>query len=731
MPEASPIQPLPPGSGTHAWRDAALLALLWIAGTLLLVCLRPGYGFPPFELLDSWFYTSYQWDLRNQLADFGPTYYESRLSWILPGALLHHLLPPLAAGLAYKLVISAIFTFACGTIVYRAAGMPAAVLAVTLSLFAPQFVVALHADYIDTPVIVYAALALAGITRARDSRHWYAWVFMAGCALAGMLISNLSSVGAPGMGLAIFHLIWLRWGFRRQLACLGLYLLAMVLVTTGIGFIHMRLGGAFYFLKPQVAMMLYFHGVKTNPWSASNWLWIYGANWLVLPAAVLLWGLHRSIASLGRTCDHTRLVQALTGGLLVSLSWAFYVETKGVGVLLYYYYATYHLCLALPLLAALCWPAPGPRRNWSLPMVLAGVLAAYCFTGNPPALWSALAPLHRLLPTPEAMPWVVAASLLLAGLIGHTLHRPAWLRALFRPEVLVIGLYACSMSMGFRGYEISDRLRERYMLIYRTYWQLAREFPRGSYLFWVHPKERNGVSLASTKLWGYRLITDKGFPELGSTYYTDKTVIIPCPVGEADATFATAVSLFSNWSISLIKHRVITVRGKAGLGYDLLCFSMEKLPLDPDRLPPGTKPPTLLMAFLADGPHAFAKSLTTTLSNPDPRYGFTQQDGVPRFNRASPDDHVATPFHACPPDPAGQERVLSVVTQMPAEGACVCLIQDEGGRTIGRFELHRAGRDVHRVILPPETRQLRVVFESREQSCTPLPTHVLVYALQP
>lgn len=712
-----------------AWRDNALLAAVWLVGTAVLVVWRPGYGFPPFELLDSWFYTSYQWDLRNQIQDFGATYYESRLSWILPGALLHQLFAPQTALLTFKLIVSALFGLASGAIVRRAAGLPAAMLAVALSLFAPQIVAALHADYIDTPVIVYAAMATACITVARDSARWWVWIFLGGCALAGMLIANLSSVGAPGLGLAVFHLLWLRWTVRRHLLSLGIYLLAIAVVIVAVGLIHVQLGGAFYFLKPQVAMMLYFHDQKTNPWSAANWLWIYRANWLVLPAAVLLWGLRQSLRPAENSEARLRLLRALTGALFVSLAWAFYVESKGVGVLLYYYYASYHLCFALPLLAALCWPATDGVKERVRALVLVVVLAIFCFVGNPPALWQSLVPLHRLLPTPEAAPWLVAAALLLVGLIGSFVRGPRFLTLLVRPEVLVLGLFACSMSMGFRGYEISDRLRERYMLVYRTYWQIAREFPRGSYLFWVHPKERNGVSLASTKLWGYRMITDKGFPELGETYYTDKTLIIPCPTGEANATFATAQALFDGWSISLVNRRIIPVRGDAGVGYDLLCFSMEKRPLDPDRLPPGAKPPTLLLAFVAGAGSPYPSQLGVALQNPGPGKGLSQRDGLTRFTPSAPQDHVATHYQICPP--ADRERVLSIVTEMPAAADCVCVVQDEDYHEIARFVLRAPGRLVHRAVLPANARQLRVIFECPDQPSTPLPSHVLFYALPP
>lgn len=94
------------------------LTLIWGMGSLLLLLFRSGYPFPLFDVLDSWIYTAYQWDLKNQIAEFGPTYYGARLSWILPGAGLHSLLPPAVANIVLKLIFSALLSISCASIVY-------------------------------------------------------------------------------------------------------------------------------------------------------------------------------------------------------------------------------------------------------------------------------------------------------------------------------------------------------------------------------------------------------------------------------------------------------------------------------------------------------------------------------------------------------------------------------------------------------------------------------------
>jgi hypothetical protein len=270
-------------------RQLAVLAITWAACTLLLFCFRPGYGFPPFDVLDSWVYTGYQWNLRGHIAEFGAVYYGSRLTLILPGALLHSLLPPLAANICYKLVESALLAAACAAIAYRARGLPTALLAVVLSVFCPQVIYALQTDYMDMAVILYGTVTLACITVAQNSRHWPGWIFLAGCAFACMGITNLSSIAMPGLGLAAYHLLFLPWGIRRQFASLALYVLAAVLVIAAGGLINAGLGGQFQFLKPQLGMITYFQNSPQNPWSKANWDWLKDATWLVVPAGALLW----------------------------------------------------------------------------------------------------------------------------------------------------------------------------------------------------------------------------------------------------------------------------------------------------------------------------------------------------------------------------------------------------------------------------------------------------------
>jgi len=713
-------------------RQLTALAGTWAICTLALLLFRPGYTFPPLELLDSWIYTSYHWDLKTQIADFGPTYYGSRLSWVLPGALLHWLLPLEAAEICFKLIVSALFATACAAIVRRAAGPSAALLAVALSIIAPQFIVALHTDFTDTPVIVYATLALACITAARDSRRWVAWIFLGGCFFTGMTIANLSSLGAPGLGLAAFHLLWLRWGFKRQLACLGLYLLAALTVCLVLGGIHVLAGGAFFFLKPQIAMIFYVKELKNSPWMPANWLWLAGATWLVVPVGTLLWGVLCSLTNRTAHAEHRRLIQALTAALFVSLAWALMLEFKFNGVLYYYFYASYHLCLALPLLAALCWAGTEPsRRSAAVAGTLILTLLAFVVAGKPLSAWHALKPLPWLGSSNVTLPVLAAGVFLLLGLMTALRVLPGGLRRICRRELLVLGLIVCSISLEFYSPPISDRLRERYVMVHAAYQALAREFPRGSYIFWHHPYEPSGVSLGSTKLWQYRLLTLEPFPKFAPFRFTDKTVVIPCPPGRGRESLNIATKVLAQFRTDLVDPRIIAVPGDAGLGFDLACFSMRRQQFDPEHLTDGATSVKMLLDLRFDAIPPYTSSLQANLYGLKRAEAVVTAPGYPVFTRTDPRDHLATPFITLAAPKPDVLRHLSLVVIMPADGRTKCIVQTEGYQEIAQLSLHTKGRSTHLIVVPADRASLRIYLQSDTDAPTALPTRLTLYEIGP
>lgn len=717
------------GSGRQ---HAVVLATLWLVCFLALLALRPGFPFPPYGLLDSWIYTSYQWDLRNQIADFGPTYYGSRLSWILPGAILQSIVPPVAAEISFKGFMSAMLAAAAGFTGYRTVGFRWSLLLVAVVTLNPQLIVGFHADYIDTPVIVFAAVALALNVAARESHRWPIVIFLAGAAFACMVSANLSSISTVGFGLVIFHFVWLRWNFLRHLLSLLFYLAGFASVVLIIGLAHLWVGGSFNFLQAQIDMALYMKGLATNPWMPTDPLWFMGATWLITPAVALLWGGYHSTISPPANIRLRQLIRALTGALLASLLVGCIWEICSVAaVMSLYYYASFHLTFALPLLISCCAAsAPTTAPRW--PRLFAGLALTFSLglAGFPLNSWAALGRIMHFLPRPEALPLAVAGLLLvILGLLAAHLKR----RALLVPEILVTGTVLCSMPSGYGLPALSDHLRERYASVHTAYQTIAREFPPGSFVYWVDAKQPDGISLASTKLWGYRLFSLKLFPEFDPQDIKTRTVIIPCLPGKGAEALNRAFHALARSDVDLGDEKIIPIRVGAGVGFDLASFSMKTRPFDPEHSPstPDGKSNTVVMHYLYAGDVPYTRWLGSAIHRPGPEPVLDFTKGYPVFTRTDPRDHLATQYVDLPAATPGQHRQLSAVFEMPAAGDCLCAIQDENFREYQKLRLTEAGRTVHSINIPPEAKRLRWYFMADGQASTPLPIRLTVFELHP
>lgn len=713
-------------------RDWLAVTAVWAACSAALLVARPSYPFPPYELLDSWIYTAYQWDLRNQIADFGPTYYGSRLSWILPGALLHSWLPPVAAAIVFKLLFSAALSIACAGVVGTVADRRWALVTAAMATLTPQIIIALQTDYVDGPVIVFATVALLGITRAQNSRRWRGWIGLAGAALAAMLTTNVGAASTLGLALAVFHLLWLRWGVRQTLGAAVAYAGGAALLLLAVAGGSRWFGGELNFLQPQFDMLRYFRDVERNPWVPVDYEWLTRATWLILPTGAAIWATVRLAFVRGSNDARRALLLALNAGLITSLLASAVLEFRATGaVLSLYYYASFNLVFALPVLGLTAADhfaeAPLPRR-WVAALI--GAMFALVTVMTPVASWRILSPLIAWLGAPDRIPVVAAgalALLTLAFVAGRFVRRFAGGAGL----TLLAGWLLLSLPTGMHGPEVSDRLRERYLAVHKAYFILKRELPNRSFRFWIDGRHRDGISLASTKLWGYRLLTIESFPQLGQTEFRDLTVVLPLAPGEGPHTIDRLHEVLKARHLLAENPRLLPVVGEAGTGFDLLLFELRGAVIDPEltikdgpqfqmiagyeyhRDPPYT---ARLGISRADGDRAAALDLTS---------------GHAVFRRHADNDHLATDFQPLPASPPKGQRILALVIVMPADGDCTIEIQDRDFRRLGTVTLREAGRSVHNFEVPPEATNYRLCFFSRQQESTVLPININVYAVHP
>lgn len=700
---------------------ATLTALtIWGLGQALLLALRPGHFFPPLDLIDSWVYASFKWDAPRQFAEFGPTYYGSRIPVFALGAACHALFPPLVANVVEKLLWSGAIAWAVASIA-SASGRPlAAGLAAGAVTFAPPLILSLHGEYVDVPVICWGAIALALVLRARDAAQPGRFWFAAGFCLACLALSNLAALFLQGLGILASALVWHRASWKTQAHFGGAVLAGGVTALGTAGLISWALGGPLFVLAPQLRAVFQLAALGTNPWAPSSWAWWSEAFWLVLPLAALLWGgLVLRCRSSAPGDSTTALVRALTTGLAVSLGGALVLEFAGQGVLYHHFYASMHLALALPLLTAcaLAKSPLSPRAKFAVLVSLA-LLGAAVLSGRWPAI---------VLGVQRDLGLALPSALLLGSLALLCVAAAIWTERRRDGASAVVGPFAlagvllASMPLGFHAPPTSDRLRERYMAVRESFARLNQILPLDGYRLWIdftHPDER---SLAATKLWDYRLLTRAPWPSLPEDAAVPPLVVVPAKRGSVAERGHLARQLLTSRSTPTIIEQIENTASSVD-GFDLLVLSVKDTPVDPES---STAVATSVVQELKIDPQSDAMPWESHTYSIPPRGILGRRAGEVLFTPGTPRDHVASPFAALPTG----IRELIVAIELPSPGRAQLFVQDRGFATLATVPLDRAGRTLHRVRVPPTSSEVRVCLTTDAPAA--MPTRVTVHAVLP
>jgi hypothetical protein len=139
---------------------------------------------------------------------------------------------------------------------------------------------------------------------------------------------------------------------------------------------------------------------------------------------------------------------------------------------------------------------------------------------------------------------------------------------------LLAGLIIESGASYYRNTE--PHLREGYLSVHAAFQAINQTFTADSYRTWEHPGNRESFALTSSKFWGYRLFTQKPFPQfdpadLGAL--VDRTLIITAPPGEGDETMAQAKRVLENM-VDFTREQITKVHGEAGTGFDLVALTV-------------------------------------------------------------------------------------------------------------------------------------------------------------
>jgi hypothetical protein len=155
----------------YAPRDSYVYLILILP--ILVLARNTSYIYTAAGYIDPWVYYGYMKHLVAFKGSLFPgTYYGSRLSWILPGALIHAILPPVPANYVLHLAVFFTAVFSLYWLLKEALDRRIAILsAICLALY-PYFWAAIGWDYVDGAGIAYYLLAKERVSpRAADMRR--------------------------------------------------------------------------------------------------------------------------------------------------------------------------------------------------------------------------------------------------------------------------------------------------------------------------------------------------------------------------------------------------------------------------------------------------------------------------------------------------------------------------------------------------------------------------------
>jgi hypothetical protein len=497
---------------TLGWLVLLTLPLLLIALNSRWIMTSPG-------MVDAWVYYGYFTNVEAFQQAFGETYYGSRLAWILPGALIHELLPSMAAnyvlhlGVYYAALFSVYFT------VRRVVGTRAALLAAVFVGCYPYFLGAVGWHYVDGAGLAYYAVALACLTAAIDSRRRRVWLTGAGAAFAGSVHTNVVwSIMLPA--LAYYYVVTTRESRTGRVATDWTFaLLGSTALTLIIAAASVASGGAFLFFMPSVD-----YAIKSPPAQyQGSWLdvstWVIRGRFLLFPAAVLV----SMVYFRATRVREPRLVRLLAEHYVLAWAALAAFDLAGGALLAHRYYTSYLIPgMALAVGVLLGDAVRGlSARQYALAVGVAVTTFAVVLEPSITA---------RLSAPPGYFSLGTVVGPFLVVLIAGALAR-LWTNVLTLIVLIICAGIANAVTVDGRVWQ-RDSVG-RHDLTYRATVAASDALtaldPGASARLWYNTQEPLGrvfLSIASTRLWGYRLVGER-FPSLVNSFTNEVASIAP------------------------------------------------------------------------------------------------------------------------------------------------------------------------------------------------------------
>jgi len=473
-----------------------------------------GYASSSFGFIDPWVYFGYFFDLRQHLRAFKGAYFTTRLTWTVPGAVVYHLFPPIAATYILHLALFYGSSLALYLILRKTVGSRGAFLAVLLMAFHSYFLWSIGWPYIDGAGNTYILLLLAALTLASSSAYAKRWLILSGALAAMAVYCQFFLIVFFPLVFGYYYFARRETGNRRSPSDWKPFGLGFGLVTVAFGVFNMAVNGRFLFFINSVGTAAKLV-VNHNPYIASTYGWLSGSTWLVLPGIALV----GAILCLARrdkllSVPNAEFLLFWLRYYVLSVAILVFWQLAGQPVLQLSTYASYLLpgvFLALGSQIAIVTHKLN-RVQFALLCIVLAVIGLLPFLSKQDALALSVLKEHAIL-----LPFGVGVIAIAA--IASELRRAA----VFAVLLLAVSLGMLNASTSTRTWDHgtlpSDQASQPCALlaIVDSIKTVQTLDPKGDLYFWYNGQERLGRlyrSVASTYLWAYRLQSET-FPEFG------------------------------------------------------------------------------------------------------------------------------------------------------------------------------------------------------------------------
>jgi len=488
-------------------------------------------------------YLGYFRNLEHFYTFFGSTYYGSRLPFILPGYVCYKILPPVVANYVLHLGFYYMALFSLYFILRTKVNRQAALLMAILMGFYPYILSATGWDYVDgaglayfllTVLLLTLAIKSANVTISPNRKHGDTsalskthelLLLLSGMSFAAMIYTNtFLLITMPA--LVFYYVVScprLRYLWLNSVLIAGS---GVILITIFLGIISLVAGGKFLFFLPSIGMAgLLLMGF--NPWLIPGYSWLLHVPFMVFPFFIVLTSLYFLIVSLLRvksgrfTADS--LLQVGRDNIfgfchLLNFMLMLILQLTGRPSFQLIYYSTYLLPTAfLAAGAQLADSISSLSRGYYKIVVIVTLslsMAYYLIYFHTP-IRSAISHTDSIWYA-SAILVVCLVCLLIASKRGQIIKTSL--------VVLALLLFASTniVLVALRNpYCACDQRQQNFLAVIESDDIIRTYDTTGHMRFWYSLDEPLGhlyTSIASTRLWTYRLINDN-FPSVEPQFY--------------------------------------------------------------------------------------------------------------------------------------------------------------------------------------------------------------------